>query len=335
MNKRIDWIDVAKGIGVVCIIFGHISFYLERTLLQIFVYGFSVFIFFIISGVNFSNKLNKPFYEVFKGIVKHLIIPYIICVIIVVAFKYIYYQGNYDFEKIVFNYVTQVRYRSLWFVPVLAFSQVITWILYQLIENDKARSVVVITLYILSVVINGYLDFHILWNFDCVAYGVFYMYIGLILKDRIKSFDKKWYINISISVILMAVSCISTYINYVTNSSYDYISFTNIHIIPLSIISALCGTFSVILIAKTIHKCKFLLYLGRNSFAFIALNIETIALLLDETKLNSLFLPNGKILGTIYYMALMLIGLSILNIVYKELYKVAIAGCRKLTSYNT
>ena len=69
--KRIEWVDVAKGIGIFLVVLGHTSAQLRNL-----IYGFHMPLFFFLSGVVF----NKEKYSI-KGFVKSrfnsLILPYI------------------------------------------------------------------------------------------------------------------------------------------------------------------------------------------------------------------------------------------------------------------
>lgn len=52
-NNRIAWVDIAKGIGIVLVLIGHIS---QNKNLHYFIYSFHMPLFFIISGYLYSEK---------------------------------------------------------------------------------------------------------------------------------------------------------------------------------------------------------------------------------------------------------------------------------------
>ena len=72
-TKRIDWVDAAKGVGILMVMFGHnwldarYCFYL---------YAFHMPLFFLLAGYTFSDKRNLKVYILQKS--KVLLIPYFI-----------------------------------------------------------------------------------------------------------------------------------------------------------------------------------------------------------------------------------------------------------------
>ena len=52
MTKRIEWIDTAKGIGLICVILGH----MRVPYLSTWIYTFHMPLFFFLSGAVFSGR---------------------------------------------------------------------------------------------------------------------------------------------------------------------------------------------------------------------------------------------------------------------------------------
>lgn len=69
-KKRIDYLDIVKGIGIILVIFGHLS--MRSQLTRIIVYSFHMPLFFIISG--YFDK-EKPLHIVLKNNLFSLIFP--------------------------------------------------------------------------------------------------------------------------------------------------------------------------------------------------------------------------------------------------------------------
>lgn len=74
-EKRLDYIDIAKGLGMLAIIWGHI---MEVGTTNIFVYAFHIPLFFFISGAVFQKDKYKSFKDFAKRRIKTLVIPYFI-----------------------------------------------------------------------------------------------------------------------------------------------------------------------------------------------------------------------------------------------------------------
>ena len=71
MMNRIEWIDTAKGIGLLLVIFEHLSI----PYVTAWIYTFHMPLFFFLSGVVFSGE-KYTFQEYLKKRVKALVIPY-------------------------------------------------------------------------------------------------------------------------------------------------------------------------------------------------------------------------------------------------------------------
>ena len=82
MNKRVEWIDIAKGYGILFVIIGHL--YLQDSFLTTQIYTFHMPLFFFLSGYVFSAK-KYNFNEFIKRKAKTILVPYFalgVCMII-------------------------------------------------------------------------------------------------------------------------------------------------------------------------------------------------------------------------------------------------------------
>lgn len=79
--KRIQYIDIAKGILIILVVIGHVINFntLPTRLLKVWIYSFHIPAFFIISGIliNKSNLVNTSFDVFLKKKILRLIAPYI------------------------------------------------------------------------------------------------------------------------------------------------------------------------------------------------------------------------------------------------------------------
>ena len=76
LEKRLDFLDVCKGIGIVLVILGHI--YGLSSKVGIWIYSFHMPLFFILSGLVYNEKKNTelPFFEFLKKKAKSYLVPY-------------------------------------------------------------------------------------------------------------------------------------------------------------------------------------------------------------------------------------------------------------------
>ena len=119
-NGRMNWVDWIKAIGMFFIVYGHT--FPEK--LSIYIYTFSVPLFFIISG--FLSKRENDYRVFWKKIFFNMILP----VIIIVTFSFLYYTtkhlraGDYDafaiFKFFVGSLIGLHKYLgACWFVYTL------------------------------------------------------------------------------------------------------------------------------------------------------------------------------------------------------------------------
>ena len=126
--KRVSWIDIAKGIGIFLIVFGHT---IQQTgIMRQILYSFHVPLFFVISGLTYKSDESSTFF--LKKKIKGLLIPYwavglisIIVILLINQFVHLQ-QDNTNFFVNVFgliygNYRTGLMWwnRPLWFIPCL------------------------------------------------------------------------------------------------------------------------------------------------------------------------------------------------------------------------
>lgn len=78
-KERLDYMDIAKGFGIICVIIGH----MENSAINRFVFSFHMPLFFLISGY-FLSERRSPKEELIKRI-KQLLPPYIFTCICIMA----------------------------------------------------------------------------------------------------------------------------------------------------------------------------------------------------------------------------------------------------------
>lgn len=158
-KERIHWIDVARGIGIIFIIYAHV---LGSHDFRYLFYSFHIPLFFFLSGIVYNHKKYINFFSFLKKSVKGLLIPYFI-------FAFIFYilwlirlradlfspEGIRQFLSIFYansNNNLMLFNDTLWFLPTLF----VTRLLFAGIAkfSTKAKPVI-FTLFLFSVF--GYL----------------------------------------------------------------------------------------------------------------------------------------------------------------------------------
>lgn len=64
-NKRIEWVDTAKGIGIILMIFGHISLEYGQIHIKQVISAFHMPLFFMLAGLFVPEFFNKNSFIIF------------------------------------------------------------------------------------------------------------------------------------------------------------------------------------------------------------------------------------------------------------------------------
>ena len=86
---RIEWIDIAKAIGLIFIIIGHNIYKYEGAK---YIYWFHVPLFFMLSGI--LHRQNIPTFTFIQARFKHLMVPYLFFLSICFLIKSFGYFNN-------------------------------------------------------------------------------------------------------------------------------------------------------------------------------------------------------------------------------------------------
>ncbi|MGZ9166457.1 MAG: acyltransferase family protein [Anaerolineales bacterium] len=122
MSKRIEYLDIAKGIGILLVVLGHNDFEVISLFVQRLIYSFHMPLFFFLSGYFINTAV--PFFDFFKKRFNALLKPFLFTIFLI-------YFTSVSFEKMGFNMAITRTVKSLygsghyldwvqlWFLPHL------------------------------------------------------------------------------------------------------------------------------------------------------------------------------------------------------------------------
>lgn len=122
MSKRIEYIDIARGIGILLVVLGHNDFGYISPFVYKLIYSFHMPLFFFLSG--YFLKPSIPFFDFFKKRFNSLLMPYLFTIFLI-------YFASVSFEKMSFRTALQritkslygsghyIDWVQLWFLPHL------------------------------------------------------------------------------------------------------------------------------------------------------------------------------------------------------------------------
>ncbi len=139
-NRRIEWIDVAKGVGICLVVIGHIPGMNERIINLI--YSFHMPFFFILTGILVSRKpVECHFREYFTKQFKKLLCPYYVLSVINILFLATRYQDLIHVPMRVIEMLSLNGYSALWFIPTLFLAKLSFFVLSGIYKKKKTLGI--------------------------------------------------------------------------------------------------------------------------------------------------------------------------------------------------
>lgn len=257
-TKRLDWVDVAKGITILLMVAGHTS--IPETISK-YIWSFHMPLFFFVSGVFYSEKKYKTFSSLFKRRLFTLLVPYVFFSVVVMLG---YYGTVYWNPKEL--YLGWNGY-ALWFIPVLFMSEMLLYPFAKYIERPIIKITIIILMLCLSKLL-ALLDIYLPFKIEAVPLACSFLITGYTLKK----ITKKYLSSIWLILIAFLVSVALSQILPKTDVAQNEIGW----VIP-NYINAIVGIFFVmqlsrLLLSYSINKFvnQFLLWSGKNTLFILA-----------------------------------------------------------------
>lgn len=275
-SKRIEWIDIAKGIGILLVILGHAVQF--GSPLHNLIFSFHMPLFFILSGIVYTYRDNKIF--LYKKLVS-LIIPYIsFCIIgLLVSIIVPYWKSELNIRAIIKDiYLANpdaINVSSIWFLVCLF----IVSVFFNSIQkvDIKIQYIIVGVCLIAGFVYSKYFseltflpDGRLPFNLDVSLIALTFFAIGVWMKKYITNYK------------VFLVSCVIFIFSCAPNGRVNLhgLTFNNpILYIMESISGAIILTYICYIISIKIKKkniIKILKYLGQHSLIILGVQSITI-----------------------------------------------------------
>lgn len=315
-KKRIDWLDMAKGYGMLAVIYAHLYNVGLRSVLYIF--HMPLFIF--LSGYTYRVKDNWKTTVINKA--RRLLIPYIIFGILG---GFVDALCNNEINSmtpitILVKLLFQRRYLIVWYIMMIFFVEIIMYFPIKYIKNDKKLFVLSATIYIIGRI---YFFFNPksewILNIDTCFTCQFWFTLGYLLSKKYVLNNNKIKFNIKVSGISFIIMLMCGAINHLITGKNLNI-FGNVYALPLiTEIGAISGILLVISISK-IKTFKFIKFIGTNSLLFMLIHpmiIDILQLLIFKNYIKYL----DNLLGAIITFVITIIFITLLTICYNKFIK--------------
>lgn len=290
--KRFDYIDYAKGLGMLCVIWGHIMY---AGLSARVVYAFHIPLFFFLSGMVFSKDRYDGVITFLKRRVSSLLIPYAIFSVLTWAFWVFFLRISHQpmdecWKPLVETLLARgsegylVHNVPLWFVPCLF----VVELLYFFMRNCSVMVRVALSLlfaWVGCTMVRGVwsYDFTALpWSVDVALFAFPFYALGNLLVEKaggLRFFEEriaaygKW--TLLVMLLCFLLLCVGAGWNRLVSMGHAMLGKT----VVLFYLNAFGGIVAVLLFCfclqslSSVYSCRFFEWLrwwGRNSFIVMA-----------------------------------------------------------------
>lgn len=285
-NKRIEWVDTAKGIGLLLVILGH----LHTPYLSTWIYTFHMPLFFFLSGVVYSGR-KYTFKEFLKKRIKSLVIPYFSLGFVIYLFYVVVnavvspsvgpYGSNLEMLK---NFFVQKHFWTVWFLACLFVVEVLYFWIDRLVrEKNIIITMISVIICMIGLILYRFGCAGLPWNIDIAMVAQFFFQIGYLFKTeklaevlfRQKKLGYMLTLSITLCInVIAGILCIR-----LSGSSLDMsVGLYGNEI--LTFISAIAGIVFAILLSYQVHS-RFFTYLGRNTMLIFSWHSRIVIVLCD------------------------------------------------------
>ncbi len=256
-KNRIEWIDNAKGFGMLLIVWGHCFVPMN---LKIWMYSFHVPLFFFMSGYLYKKRGIKETLQVKS---RTLLLPYVFFALISFPVGFIYDKG-FGIESTFIDHIYQLFYLNgsigwngpIWFFVVLFFVELI----YSVFSNSKINDwVTALSFFIVGYFVYSYkiiLPFGIHIAFWCIIFFI----VGKKIKEY-ELFSRFTNYKYLMMLIFLVLNLIFAFVNTDTAEIYH----SRLGFYPIFFIAAFSGILFVICLFLNSRKIKALQILSKKS----------------------------------------------------------------------
>lgn len=286
--KRINYIDVAKGLGIIFIVFGHV---MKSGFLRQWFFAFHVPFFILLSGMTYKYKEDKKSFLFNK--VKRLLIPYVsFSMISIVIYVIIVRLGLVEGEGRILPNILGMIYgnsntgymewnKPLWFLPCLFMVYIIIDLFETLLRKAEFRHILIMRIcfialmWAVGIILNTlvgklWLPFHL----ESAIYLAGFAELGFLVSgyngsEKINCIHKKSRVKIICLILLCIIAgCIIS--NFNGSCEIRGHRFGNYSI--LFLFSTLILSFAFILLSVEIENCSFLQKVGKSSLSILLMH---------------------------------------------------------------
>lgn len=286
--ERNRTIDVAKGIGILLVVFAHMN-YVEPW--QSIIYGFHIPLFFILAGMTFQKDKYPCLGAFVKRRIQTLLVPYLFFALFSVIFRLaldIAFNGIsstafVSASKHLLQFIT-ARYSqqaaanvALWFVPCLFLLECLYYMIMQIPSRVVSFGTIVLLVGFGWYTESGYcpIDLSVLpWNFSSACFSIGFYAVGHQSANKLLSFlslNRTLYKKVC--TLVAAGFCFAVVIVAAKVNGRVSIGSRVLGNGFLFYLSGIMGSLSILLIGECFKKSSLITFWGRSSFCIMATHL--------------------------------------------------------------
>lgn len=294
-TQRITWIDVARGLGIIIVIYSHT---LSTDSLRYLFYSFHMPLFFFLSGIIFHHKRHEHFWPMVKKNIRTILLPYFLFAIISYLLWYFTLTSSQPSFSEVINHLKGILYGNngenilfyngvLWFLPALFVTKVL-FSSFTLLSVRKRF--LLLLLFFFSII--GYLfslffpQEHLIFGLETALTAVVFFGFGFIWNtqaEKLNKFFKKH--AYALFPVFALITLIVSTIHYIMTGYQIDMRLNNLGNYFLFYTASISGILSTVALSKAMWTNKVLEYIGRKSLILFVWH------LLVFSYLNAIILP--------------------------------------------
>lgn len=251
--KRIDYLDTAKGILIICMLYGHV--FLSGNLRQ-FIYTFHMPAFFIISGMLLSlskSYMKQPLIYVFKKKFYTLMIPFLFFECIGILTDIVRFGFTLNFKGYIYNTITMnCNNGPDWFLFALFIDEISFILIHRYINSKYIQAMTSLFVGVILIINHNFLP--------CagqIGIGLLFLCCGFQMCKFFQMNNKY----------ITPISGLGTVTVAILNGKVDMAEWY-FGVIPLYILGSILGTSFVINISKLVNL-RLLKFFGQNTIIIL------------------------------------------------------------------
>jgi acyltransferase len=325
-SQRIHWIDIAKGIGIIFIIYAHALG--PKDYRHLF-YSFHIPLFFFLSGIVYNPQKYRNILTFIKKSAKGLLLPYLIYAFIFFIIWLIKLKTNNLFSPEIIRQFFSIFYANsnnglmifnniLWFLPVLFVTRILFVLIYKFFTKNKILTSILISFSLLGYLISIFgVNIKLPLGIETAISAVVFYGLGFLWNTSQKAkeivFKYKYLLFLPLLMLGAYLSNIEFQIyghqiDMRLNHLNNYFSFY---------IAAFCGIFAWISFSQILNKNKILEIIGRNTLSLFVWHYFIFTYL--DLYLKPILNQNIKLFIPLIYTIISIVIILFANFIYEKM----------------